>query len=372
MHDDVQGVMQETLGRVAEIFGAERAVAAWEPREEPGLTLARSDGSGFESREVEDDASYRPLVAESLDQQIFLVDESGSVWTTEGPVPEKAPLHRAVAEGFELSHCIAIPILAEAVEGYVIVAKPAPEREEALSIGAVVAALMATAIDATMRCRRVRSEVAAEERLRVARDLHDGLLQSFTGVVLQLETAHELIENDPAEAQRLITRLQAAMMSDQRDLRAYVEALRPRRRQELTFDFAARLRDMCQRFEEQWGTRVNVDAGGVDPHLGAMLGQETYRIVQEAVTNAARHGGASRVDVSLRTIDDMLVLDVTDNGAGLPTRGRMTLQEMVAKGGVGPASLAERVAALNGQVIADSSDEGLRLEIALPLGWAGA
>lgn len=365
LHDQTELAMRDALLATAASFESRRVIGAWEYREEPGLTISSVSGGTFETRTVENDTSCRPLVAESFSQSVFIAETSER---TDSGAPI---LHPDLVEEIGEATVLVLPILAEAVEGSVIIAGPSLEGDAALSAGAMTAAMIAASLDAMILCRRVRGEVAAEERLRVARDLHDGLLQSFTGIVLQLETVHALIERDPADAQRVVTRLQSALMADQRELRAYVEALRPKRRGELTFDFAARLRDMSQRFEEQWGTRVNVDTGSVDPYVGGMLGQETFRIVQEAVTNAARHGGASRVDVRLRTTGDTLMLDVIDNGAGLSMRGRMTLAEMVEKG-VGPSSLGERVAAMNGSGIADSSDEGLKLEIALPLGWAGA
>lgn len=363
LHDRMEPAMRDALETIAAMFASPHLVAAWEYREEPGLTIARLADGAFENRVVENDATYRPLAADSVERSVFFIDDV----TAAGDIP----VHPLLAAEVGAKRLLILPILSEAVEGCVLVGDPGVEIDAALCDATAVAALLASSIDWAARCRRVRSEVAADERLRVARDLHDGLLQSFTGIVLQLETVHALVERDPADAQRLLTRLQSALMADQRELRAYVEALRPKRRSELTFDFAARVRDMCQRFEEQWGTRVNVETGGVDPHVGGMLGQETFRIVQEAVTNAARHGGASRVDVTLRTTGDVLILDVADNGTGLPMRGRMSLSEMIEKG-IGPSSLGERVAALNGRGVAESSEEGLRLEIELPLGWAGA
>ena len=364
LHDQTGLVMRDALEAAAAMFQSPRVIGAWEDREEPGLTLTIVQKGSCESRVVDDDTAYRPLVSQAFARCVFVVDGAGS--GASEPV-----LHPDLAAELGASHLIAIPILAESIEGTVFIANPALGGDEALCAGAVTAALLAASIDSAARCRRVRMDVLAEERSRVARDLHDGLLQSFTGVVLQLETAHSLIERDPEEARKVLTRLQAALMSDQRDLRAYVEALRPKRRSEVTFDFTARLHDLCQRFEEQWGVHVSVDSSDVAPHVGGMLGQETFRLVQEAVTNAARHGGASRIDVTIRTSGDTLVLDVTDNGTGLSVHGRMTLAEMVERG-IGPSSLGERVASLNGTGIADSSEEGFKLEIELPLGWAGA
>src|SRR5205823_1334979 len=112
-----------------------------------------------------------------------------------------------------------------------------------------LAALIAAQLVATAELQRAVRVAVSEERVRVARDLHDGLLQSFTGVVLQLETIHSTLETDPQEAKRMITETQALIMSDQRDLRRFVEQLRPRPAHEETkFDFSARLEDLRSRF----------------------------------------------------------------------------------------------------------------------------
>lgn len=353
MQDDMNVLVRESLSACRAIFGASKAVAVWEEREEPGVTCACDDDAGFRLQELDDAEGDRLVEGRSL----FFDDGSGT------------RVDRGIRERIGPASFVAVPVDADQVEGWLFVVEPQMERAEALCTASAVAAMFAFHVDAVRRCNALRAGVAAEERMKVARDLHDGLLQSFTGVVLQLETVHALLSADSEEAGRLLTQVQASIMADQRELRAYVEGLRPRRRGELTFDFGGRLREMKQRFEEQWRIGVEIDSGDVDPHVHGMLGQETFRIVQEAVTNAARHGGATRVDVRLRTGEGMLVVDVRDNGGGLPVRGTLTLAEMVQKG-IGPASLGERITALNGDLTAESTDQGLSLRIAVPLGWS--
>lgn len=355
--DDLRSLMRETLSAWVHAMDASAAVVTWEDREEPGLTVASLDSSGFRWNEIADVEAYRPLVAPEHTGRVFRDGD--------------AAIHPDLRRDYALQHAIAIPLDSESFEGMVFITGASFDGDAPLCVGAAMTALLGLRMDAVVERKALRAQVAGEERMRIARDLHDGLLQSFTGIVLQLETVHALLSHDPQDAARLLTQVQASIMSDQRELRALVESLRPRRRAELAFDFAARLHEIRERFQNQWGIEVVIHTSGVDPHVGSALGQETFRLVQEAVTNSARHGGASRVDVWLRTTDGMLVLDVADDGVGLPVRGRLTLAELRERG-IGPASLRDRVAALNGSLIAESSDSGLRLEIALPLGWSGA
>jgi len=208
--------------------------------------------------------------------------------------------------------------------------------------------------------------------LQVARDLHDGLLQSFTGIVLQLENVHELLEDDRDQGRRVITQIQAMLMADQRELRAYLEKLRPgpRVRREELFDFRERVGELVRRMREQWNIEVAVEFEPMDRVLSESLGWETYRIVSEAVTNSAKHGEANRVIVRIGSDGDSLRIVVADNGRGLLIKGRYNLIELSARQ-QGPAVLGERVASLNGDAILDSTENGLRLEITLPLGWKG-
>jgi signal transduction histidine kinase len=208
--------------------------------------------------------------------------------------------------------------------------------------------------------------------LQVARDLHDGLLQSFTGIVLQLETVHDLVQRDHTEARRVVTQIQAMLMADQRELRTYLEKLRPgpRIRHEERFDFRGRIEELARRMHQQWGLEVSLEIEPMDRVLSESLGWETYRIVAEAVTNSAKHGEASRTIVRIGSDGESLRIVVVDNGHGLLTKGRYNLIELSARQ-QGPAVLGERVASLNGDAILDSTDSGLRLEITLPLGWKG-
>ena len=108
--------------------------------------------------------------------------------------------------------------------------------------------------------------------------------------------------------------------------------------------------------------------------LGAVtqeLAREASRIVHEALVNAARHGEASFVRLSVSRAAGELRLAVADNGRGLPFHGVYELAELVSRK-IGPMALRERVRALGGTLRIDSSPSGARLDIGLPLPGEGA
>jgi len=367
---DLRSAVWQALAACAQTFDAAGAVMAWEDRDEPWLFVARLSDHGLDWTEHEA-IEFEPLVDPALANAAFIVD--GDTIIRSGAHEKfETPIHQAMRERLDAQRVIAIPMRGEASQGFVFVLDPASRDDSTFALCEVIGRLVEDQVDGVAQCHVIQREAVTEERLRVARDLHDGLLQSFTGVVLQLETIYDILERDPARARKMLTEAQGMMMSDQRELRAFVEQLRPRRRGvDAVFDFPGRLEDLRKRFREQWGINLVIDAGNVDPNISKHLGQETFRLIQEAVMNAAKHGGASLVEVRLHTADSRMSIEVKDNGTGFPFHGRVDLAA-IREQGIGPATLADRVASLNGDLAVESSDHGARLEITVPLGWSGA
>lgn len=326
--------VEAALRAICAMFGTSAASIAWEDPEEPWVVVVSFHDDACEWREEE---------GKDLD---------------------------AVCESLRQPDTIEIPLDNQHVHGCAYVHRPdATTKTDPLA--EVVSILLAHDLDQLMSSGAAAREAVHEERLRVARDLHDGLLQSFTGVVLQLESVHEMIEKNPARAQRIVTDVQGLIMADQRDLRSYVEQLRPRRRIDVPFDFLSRLAELRSRFETQWGIAITIDKQNVDALVAESLGPETFRLIQEAVTNAAKHGSVSQIHVQLATADSRIRVEIADDGQGFPFHGRLNLQE-IRESGVGPSMLAERVAALNGDLTLESTGSGARVEISIPLGFSGA
>jgi len=353
---DHRVIVRQSLQTCRTVFKAPHAVLAWEEREEPWLIVASLSEDGFTWREAEPE-SYLPLVDPALAESSFYDNDKA--------------VSRHFLEAAGLQDVISAPIRGEFVQGRIFIAEPKQLRDDSVVMADIIALLVERSLDYAVAVRSTTREAVRDERIRVARDLHDGLLQSFTGVVLQLETIHTLVDSQPAEARRMITDIEGVIMADQRELRSYVEQLRPRRRIDVPFDFHARMEELRSRFETQWGIGVAFEIETIDPLVAKSLGPETFRIIQEAVTNSAKHGAASHVRVRLSSGNDKMNIEVVDDGSGFPFHGRMTLAA-IRESGVGPSMLAERVAALNGDLSVESSGSGARLEISVPLGFAGA
>jgi signal transduction histidine kinase len=367
-------MIREAIARSCSIFGARRALLVWEEREEPWQHVDYwNEGTESSERSA---VRYDPIVHPRVEglhfhtpdainhEQVVAFSSDCQPALLPGPV-----VHADLARRFDMHPILSLALEGDSLDGRLFLLNPA--RIDRF-LAEIVASAISSRFDQFFAVQRARTAAVGERMLQVARDLHDGLLQSFTGIVLQLETVHDLIERDRNEARRVITQIQAMLMADQRELRTYLEKLRPgpRIRREERFDFRERVDELARRMRQQWGLDVTLEIEPMERVLSESLGWETYRIVAEAVTNSAKHGEANRAIVRIGSDGDSLRIVVVDNGHGLLTKGRYNLIELSARQ-QGPAVLGERVASLNGDAILDSTDSGLRLEITLPLGWKG-
>lgn len=215
---------------------------------------------------------------------------------------------------------------------------------------------------------RVEQTAMQDERLRLARELHDGVLQALTGAALQLEAMSRLMEIDPEAARERLQHIEKLIAEEQRELRQWIRKLQPAAPPSIATgaDLATALQKLRQRAEWQWGVRVDlaVDTRGTVPRV---LGDEIYRLVQEGLTNAGRHARATlvRVIVKLPPNGSAVQITVADDGCGFPFRGRYDLAKLIEKQ-VGPRSLRERVKGLRGDLVLTSELSGSQIDISLP------
>jgi signal transduction histidine kinase len=228
-----------------------------------------------------------------------------------------------------------------------------------------VARQVATDLNTFFSKERLERAAMEHERLRLARELHDGVLQSLTGVTLQLHQLSRLVEDYPEPVRKRLREVEELMVAEQRELRGWIEALKPTTSTVMASkdDMASALGALCDRVS-RWGMTVQLtlSASGVIPRT---LGDEIYRIVQEALSNAARHARAHAANIELDMMADRVRLVVVDNGCGFPFHGRYDLAALEARNW-GPVSIKERVAALHGDLVLTSTMSGSRIEILLP------
>jgi signal transduction histidine kinase len=214
--------------------------------------------------------------------------------------------------------------------------------------------------------QRLQQLAAARERNRLARDLHDSVLQSLAVAGLNLEPAIQGLKADPEVAREQLHGVQELIVREQRELRSFIEELKLATLVPGDFKFGHLLQQLVKTVEQQWHLRVELKMDGLDGQVPAVLAREIYQIIREGLVNVARHAHASVVQVDLKADDHHARVTVSDNGCGFPFRGHYDDAALTSTG-LGPAVIKSRVAALGGTLNIDSSESGARLEVTLPL-----
>jgi signal transduction histidine kinase len=237
-----------------------------------------------------------------------------------------------------------------------------------MTLGQIVAGQVATRLEHSYLLQRLQQSAVLEERMRFARDLHDGLLQSLAGTALQLHNLRRTLAEHPDEVLGRLHELENSILTEQGSLRAFIRELRPSALlpHDTRGDLATSLRNLVDRVERHWGLRVDLTVCHLDASGGEALGYHVSHIVHEALVNAARHGGASSVRVEVEERGGEIVILAADNGHGFGFHGRYDVVALTRMN-AGPVSLRERITALGGTLTVESSASGARLEITLPL-----
>jgi signal transduction histidine kinase len=241
-----------------------------------------------------------------------------------------------------------------------------------LLLGLVVARLVVSRLDSLYLVKGLRDVAAMNERLRLARDLHDSLLQSISGSALQLLAARRLLDQQPGAASRRLEDVQNQLERGELEMRSFIGRLRPTHSSMLALDasLSQRLEELRDRVERQWNIKVRIQADLAADAWADPFANEVYRIIQEGVLNAARHADASIIRVDLIDADGEPRLEICDDGHGFPFYGTYDLNRLNALNR-GPLTLKERVAGLRGDLHLRSTEAGTELSIRLPLEKAG-
>ena len=224
----------------------------------------------------------------------------------------------------------------------------------------------------TRRISELRLEERVSERTRIARDLHDTLLQSFHGLMLRFQAASNMFATRPAEAKQTLDSAideAAQAITEGRDA---VEGLRSST--VVTNDLARAI----STFGEELATsetnpnsaEFHVDVEGTPRNLHPILRDEVYRIAGEAMRNAFKHAQAQRIEVEIRYDERQFRLRVRDDGKGIEPK---LLNEYGRPGHYGMRGMSERAKLMGGKLAVWSElDSGAEVELRIPASTAYA
>jgi signal transduction histidine kinase len=194
------------------------------------------------------------------------------------------------------------------------------------------------------------------ERRRIARELHDDTGQALTSVLIGLRLAED---SDDLESVRSTLRdLRETVTASIRDLRSLAVELRPTALDD--FGLEPALERLVDTFGRRTGLVIDLGVSGLDVRLGEELETALYRVVQEGLTNIAKHAGATRVTVSVHGHDHVVSLTIEDDGRGFKVSGPAL--------GLGLVSMRERAELVGGSLRLESTPgQGTTLSVEVPM-----
>ncbi len=210
---------------------------------------------------------------------------------------------------------------------------------------------------------RTEEEAIAEERRRIAREIHDGLAQDLVSLRMRARLWHQVVDEAPQQMHAEIDALRDLLRQNIREVRRAILALRPAALDELGFYPA--LRQFVEEFREQSQVHVDLRIVGPPERLPTSLEPVLFRIVQEALHNVDKHAQAQTVWIELRLDEAEVALTIRDDGVGFDPAG---LEEKVRRGHVGLKQMRERVAGLKGTFALHTvPGQGTEIRISLPV-----
>ena len=227
---------------------------------------------------------------------------------------------QVVEAGFKSMACV--PMISHgSVVGVMCVAscKPRSFDEREQNLLAAIGSWAGITVENAYLHRQARRLAVLEERERIGMDLHDGIIQSIYAVGLALDYARVSLDEDTGQSREKIEQAIEGLNSVIRDIRSYIQDLRPRQ-------FVGEdLMQGLQRLVDEYRANTLAEASLQGPRNGLTAlppshATALFHICQEALANAAKHSDASRVEVRLWTTRDRVLLEVADDGRGFDLR----------------------------------------------------
>jgi signal transduction histidine kinase len=337
------------------------------------LALRSSDEEPFAGRRIESGEASRVI----LDQPLLADETSGVTLVYDFKIDaalSRTPTGRSLflragrvfnpeeASDLGLSEGMLAKVSTGRNEGWLVLEQIPELSSDYVELGRELGQAVGAIIDRAALVSAFAESAAARTRLTLARDVHDSIVQFLAGATYRVEAIARAARGG-GDVDKDLKDLKGLLVEEQRDLRGFVTALRRDRELQLE-ESVDELRAIAARLGQQWSVKCSVKANGKQAPIPIRLQLDLEQLLREAVANAVRHGGASKVDVSIAVDGDQLRFDVRDNGSGFATRNGGSPVE--------PWSLRERVDRANGSLLLVSRRGRTDISISLPLSGASA
>ncbi|EOC99556.1 two-component sensor histidine kinase [Caldisalinibacter kiritimatiensis] len=185
--------------------------------------------------------------------------------------------------------------------------------------------------------QKIEELTILEERNRIARDIHDTLGHMMTGIIMELEMASHIIDKDTGKAKKLLKASKTSAREGLSKIRQVVETLKPDKQISKGIDS---IKELIDEFSQKTGVDIDLNIIGSIKKLTPTVSVTLYRVVQESLTNAVRHGKATKIIVNISLTKEKIEFQIKDNGIG----------DKDIKLGFGLKGMTERVRALHGEI----------------------
>ncbi|WP_104665995.1 sensor histidine kinase [Ensifer adhaerens] len=368
--------VRTALDYAAHVMLVPRALLLWTDAEEPWTYAALWNKGELEVVQMSPDA-FGSWTDERLLYSSLLITEAAAgrllIHTGEGRfhrwTDPEPPISPALVEAFKINSAVSTFFQVDDLQARLFVLEPPALTLDDVAITEIIADRIKALFEQAILVRQLSDEAAVNERIRIGRDLHDGVLQALAGTALHLQSLRKLTDVRPEVLAERLDTIQAMLQDEQRELRGFIRALEPGGNLRATDEMSLerQLEALAVRLSQQWQIDISIafdPPAGID--LPLALTYELARMTSEATANAVRHGGAQTVRIVVRVDAGSIVLTIDDDGIGFGYGGRLDHTELQREK-IGPRSLRERAAARGGKLAIERIAEWTRVIVMLPM-----
>lgn len=352
---DKSGWLTRLCSHAAEVIGCDNLIVVWRDQDQPVGSVVEWSKDGLRVTDLVDDVqSHDRWLA--IDRDVLAATPSSGARLLE-------PIERGLtAKGLATlvtagAASATMGVLAGfsglRYRGAVYVVDPDCRPEDAILLTDIIATRIGSEIDRLDLTTRIADAARVEERGRLARDLHDSILQDLTATALKLRS----VSIRAPEAAPKLREIETLVIEQQRRIRRFVEDQREGGGVESPVDMCTDLQRHAEILEMKWGIAIAFVWTGPRIQPGRNFVEEVVQLVSEATANAVRHGAARVLTVSVNILHESLQLDVVDNGTGLA----------VGSNPAGSLSLRGRLAQLGGTMTLNRKIQGLEVSMFIPV-----
>ena len=287
-------------------------------------------------------ARYAAAIALNL---VVLSYYAGVVFLGPGPEPDPATIGSLLGAGFTATVYLLAQYYREALVG---------RTRRIANLEQAFQQLTDSNLGLQLYASNAETESAGRERTRITRELHDSVGYALTNIGMMMKAARVLMDRDREKLAQMIDETQVTANDALREARRILYRLRSV--EDETYQGMWAISRLVKAYRLATDVDVEVHYGNLEWSLGRRIDRTFYRFVQEGLTNAYRHGGASRVRITMWMGNDEVVMQIWDNGCGA----------QVIKEGIGLAGMRERMREVGGSVSAGNTPDGFEVTARMP------